>query len=338
MTEFADLSKNQLAEIFSAMFRIRRFEEKAAELFSQGLIPGLIHLYIGEEAVAVGVCSNLRQSDYVVSTHRGHGHCIAKGGDTKKMMAELLGKSTGYSKGRGGSMHMIAPEIGVMGCSGIVGAGIPISAGLGLSSDVAKSGKIVACFFGDGASNTGTFHEGVNLAAVWKLPVVFVCENNLYAISVPMKKATTIQHIADRAVAYGIPGVIVDGMDVISVYKAFREASERARAGNGPTLMECKTYRFRGHFEGDPKGGGVYRSETEMADWRNKCPIRSFRKKLVESQTFTEQEVCQMEQKIIDEIEEAAEFAQNSPYPPSSEVQKYVFSSDPKGELKNESH
>jgi pyruvate dehydrogenase E1 component alpha subunit len=330
MSEFADLSRKQLAEMFSTMFRIRRFEEKAGELFSQGLIPGLIHLYIGEEAVAVGVCSNLRRSDFVVSTHRGHGHCIAKGGDPKKMMAELLGKSTGYSKGRGGSMHMIAPEIGVMGCSGIVGAGIPIAAGLGLSSDVTKSGKIVACFFGDGASNTGTFHEGLNLAAVWKLPVVFVCENNLYAISVPMKKTTTIQNVADRAVAYGIPGVVVDGMDVISVYEAFREAGERARAGKGPTLMECKTYRFRGHFEGDPKGGGVYRSEAEMANWRNKCPVLAFRKKLVESQTFAEEEINQMEQKITEEIGEAAEFAKNSAFPLPSEVRKYVFSSNPK--------
>jgi pyruvate dehydrogenase E1 component alpha subunit len=331
VVESADLSKDQLAEMFSTMLRIRKFEEKAGDLFSQGLIPGLIHLYIGEEAVAVGVCANLKQSDYVVSTHRGHGHCIAKGGDIKKMMAELLGKSTGYSKGRGGSMHMIAPEIGVMGCSGIVGAGIPIAAGLGLSSDVKNSGKIVACFFGDGASNTGTFHEGLNLAAAWKLPVVFVCENNLYAISVPMKKTTTIEHVADRAAAYGIPGVIVDGMDVVSVYNVFREAAERARAGKGPTLLECKTYRFRGHFEGDPKGGGVYRSETEMKEWKNKCPIRSFRTKLIGNETLTEEEVQDIERRIIEEIEEAAEFAQNSPYPPASEVRNSVFAQDPLG-------
>lgn len=331
MSEFADLSGKELTEVFSAMFRIRKFEEKAGELFSQGLIPGLIHLYIGEEAVAVGVCSNLEPSDYVVSTHRGHGHCIAKGGDIKKMMAELLGRSTGYSKGRGGSMHMIAPEIGVMGCSGIVGAGIPIAAGLGLSSDVKKSGKVVTCFFGDGASNTGTFHEGLNLAAAWKLPVVFVCENNLYAISVPMKKTTTIEHVADRAAAYGIPGIIVDGMDVILVYNAFREAAERARAGNGPTLMECKTYRFRGHFEGDPKGGGVYRSEAEMTEWKNKCPIRSFRTKLIDNEILTEKEVQEIERRIIEEIEEAAEFAQNSPYPPASEVSNDVFALDQQG-------
>jgi len=329
--DFADLSKSRLTEIYSRMFRIRKFEEKTAELFSQGLIPGLVHLYIGEEAVAVGVCSNLTQHDYVVSTHRGHGHCIAKGGDVRKMMAELLGRSTGYCKGRGGSMHIIAPEIGVMGCSGIVGAGIPIAAGLGLASNVKKADTIVACFFGDGASNTGTFHEGLNLAAAWKLPVVFVCENNLYAISVPMKKSTPIENVADRAVAYGIPGIIVNGMDVIAVYEAFREAAERAKAGKGPTLIECKTYRFRGHFEGDPKGGGIYRSEEEMTEWRSKCPIFAFKAKLIESKTFTEKEAQEIEQKIVKEIEEATEFAKDSPYPSASEVKHNVFVSDQQG-------
>jgi pyruvate dehydrogenase E1 component alpha subunit len=325
---FVDLSKEKLAEIYEKMFRIRKFEETAGNLFAQGLIPGLIHLYIGEEAVAVGVCSNLTQDDCVISTHRGHGHCIAKGGDVRRMMAELLGKETGYSKGRGGSMHIIAPEIGVMGSSGIVGAGIPIAAGLGLAANVKKTRKVVACFFGDGASNTGTFHEGLNLAAVWKLPIVFICENNLYAISVPMRKSTPVENVADRAVAYGIPGVIVDGMDVIAVHRMTREAVERARSGKGPTLIECKTYRFRGHFEGDPKGGGVYRSEAEMAEWQNKCPIKIFKTKLIENKIFTEKETEEIEQRSIKEIEEAVEFAKNSPYPPASEVTNNVLVSD----------
>jgi len=330
--DFADLSKEELADIYTKMLRIRKFEETAGTLFAQGLIPGLIHLYIGEEAVAVGVCSSLKQDDYVMSTHRGHGHCIAKGGNVNKIMAELLGKATGYSKGRGGSMHIIAPEIGVMGSSGIVGAGIPIASGLGLAIDVKKTKRVVACFFGDGASNTGSFHEGLNLAAAWKLPVIFVCENNLYAISVPMKKSTPVENVADRAVAYGMLGVVVDGMDVIAVHKATREATERARSGDGPTLIECKTYRFRGHFEGDPKGGGVYRSEAEMAEWQKKCPIEAFRTKLIESKVFAESEIEEIEQRCAKQVEEAAEFAKNSPYPSAGEVSKYVFASNSHGE------
>lgn len=325
MSDFADLPKEKIVELYTTMLKIRKFEEAAASLFAQGLIPGLIHLYIGEEAVGVGVCSNLNRDDYVVSTHRGHGHCIAKGGDVRKMMAELLGKETGYSKGRGGSMHIIAPEIGVMGSSGIVGAGIPIAAGLGLASDVKKMNKVVACFFGDGASNTGTFHEGLNLAAVWKLPVIFVCENNLYAISVPMKKSTLIKNIADRGVAYGIPSVIVDGMDVIAVHKAAREAVERARTGAGPTLIECKTYRFRGHFEGDPKGGGLYRSECELTEWQDKCALRTFRAKLIETGILTKSEMEEYEHSVVKEIEEAVEFAKSSEYPNPDEVKDNVL-------------
>jgi len=328
----ADLSKEKSVELYTKMLKIRKFEEAAASLFAQGLIPGLIHLYIGEEAVAVGVCSNLNQDDYVVSTHRGHGHCIAKGGDVRKMMAELLGKETGYSKGRGGSMHIIAPEIGVMGSSGIVGAGIPIAAGLGLASDVKRMKKVAVSFFGDGASNTGTFHEGLNLAAIWKLPVIFVCENNLYAISVPMKKSTLVKNVAERGVAYGIPSVIVDGMDVIAVHKAAREAVERARDGGGPTLIECKTYRFRGHFEGDPKGGGIYRSVSEMTEWQNKCPVRKFRTELMKNGVLTASEIEEYEHRITKEIEEAVEFAKNSPYPRPDEVAENVFASDsPRG-------
>lgn len=322
---FEYLNKEKLIELYMNMVKIRKFEETAANLFAEGLIPGLVHLYIGEEAVAVGVCANLRKEDYIVSTHRGHGHCIAKGGDIKKMMAELLGKRTGYSKGHGGSMHMVVPEIGVMGSSGIVGAGIPIAAGLGLAIELKQTDQVAICFFGDGASNTGTFHEGINLAAVWKLPVIFVCENNLYAISVPIHRSTSVKNVADRAVAYGIPGVAVDGMNVTAVYKAVQEAVSRAREGKGPTLIECKTYRFRGHYEGDPKKGGTYRNEAEMLKWEKKCPISNFKAKLIEKGVLTEKEAEEIEQKCIKEIEEAVEFAKKSPYPLPDEALENVF-------------
>jgi pyruvate dehydrogenase E1 component alpha subunit len=323
--DFKHLPKETLVDLYARMLKIRKFEEKTAELFAQGLIPGLVHLYIGEEAVAVGVCANLRKEDYVVSTHRGHGHLIAKGGDLKRMFAELLGKKTGYSKGRGGSMHMVIPELGVMGSSGIVGAGIPIATGLGLAIDVKQTDQVVACFFGDGASNTGTFHEGINMAAAWKLPLIFVCENNLYAISVPFKKVTPIENVADRAVAYGIPGIIVDGMNVIAVYKAVQEAVSRAREGKGPTLIECKTYRFRGHYEGDPKKGATYRTEDEMSAWEKKCPIANFKTKLIEKGVLTENEAEDIIQKCIKEIEDAVKFAMESPYPSPDEILENLF-------------
>jgi acetoin:2,6-dichlorophenolindophenol oxidoreductase subunit alpha len=307
------------------MLKIRKFEEAAISLYAEGQIPGLIHLYIGEEAVAVGACANLTNEDYITSTHRGHGHCIAKGGDTDKMMAELLAKRTGYSKGKGGSQHICAPEIGVMGCSGIVGAGIPIATGLGLAIDVKQTDQVVVCFFGDGATNTGTFHEGINLAAAWKLPVIFVCENNLYAISVSISKSTPIKDIAARSVSYGIPGVIVDGMDVLAVYEAVRLAVERARNKGGPTLIECKTYRFRGHFEGDPKVGGTYRSEAEMAEWATKCPINRFKMKLINEFILTEQEAATIEEKCAEEIKASTEFAKRSPKPLPTDALTGVF-------------
>jgi pyruvate dehydrogenase E1 component alpha subunit len=323
---FADLTKEQLSDVYSKMLRIRKFEETAGVLFAQGLIPGLIHLYIGEEAVAVGVCSALEKDDFIVSTHRGHGHCIAKGGDVKKMMAELLGRETGYCRGRGGSMHIVVPEIGVMGCSGIVGAGMVIAAGLGLAVNVRKTDRVVACFFGDGASNTGTFHESLNLSAIWRLPVVFVCENNMYAISVSTKKSTSVKNVADRAAGYGIPGIVVDGMDVMTVHGVVRDAVKRARRGEGPTLIECKTYRFRGHFEGDPKDGGVYRTESEMHEWQHKCPVANFRRKLIENNVLEESEIEKIETECVEEIKEAAEFAVGSPYPNSDDVMCNIFS------------
>jgi len=333
MSETLDMvSKEKLVDFYTKMVKIRKFEERTSTLYAEGVIPGLLHLYIGEEAVAVGICGNLKKEDFVVSTHRGHGHCIAKGGDIKKMFAELLARKTGYSKGRGGSMHMVIPEIGVVGSSGIVGAGIPIATGLGLASDVKQSGQVVACFFGDGASNTGTFHEAVNMAAAWKLPVIFVCENNLYGISVPFKKVSLIENVADRACGYGIPGVIVDGMDVIAVYKAAHQAVNRAREGKGPTLLECKTYRFRGHFEGDPKRGCTYRSENELKNWEEKGPIKNLKTILLDKKFLTTEEIEDIDKQCDEEIENAAEFAKNSPHPSKEEVLEYLYATDKRGE------
>ena len=243
-----ELNNTKIIEMYKTMKRIREFETNASKLFAEGQIHGFVHLYIGEEAVATGVCSNLREDDYITSTHRGHGHIIAKGGDVKYMMAELYGRQTGYCKGKGGSMHIADATKGIIGANGIVGAGQNIATGAGLSAKLRGTDQVCACFFGDGSTNQGTFHESLNLASIWRLPVVFVCENNLYGISMHQSRHQAIQDIADRAVAYNIPGVVVDGNDVFAVYEAANEAIERARNGQGPSLIECKTYRHHGHF------------------------------------------------------------------------------------------
>jgi len=319
------IHKERLIDMYTKMVEIRKFEEKVSEAWAEGLIPGLVHLYIGEEAVAVGACQNLRKDDYITSTHRGHGHCIAKGGDLNKLMAEIFGKRTGYCKGKGGSMHICIPEIGVVGCSGIAGAGIPIATGVGLSIKCRGSDQVCICFFGDGASNTGAFHEGINLAALWKLPVIFICENNLYAISVSVSKSTPMNNIADRSQGYGIPGMVVDGMDVIAVHKAVRKAVQKARNGGGPTLIECKTYRFRGHFEGDPKKGGTYRSDEELRQWEERCPVQTLRKTIIEDRILTKKETQNLERDITAKVKEAVESAKKSPDPSSDEVFEDLF-------------
>jgi pyruvate dehydrogenase E1 component alpha subunit len=323
--DYESIGKEKLIQMYTTMLKIRKFEEAVGKLAAEGFVPGLVHLYIGEEAVAVGACANLRKDDYITSTHRGHGHCIAKGGDVKKMMAEILGKRTGYCKGKGGSMHICAPEIGVMGCSGIVGASILIATGLGLAIQLKQTDQVVVSFFGDGAANTGAFHEGINMAAIWKLPVIYVCENNLYAISTSVFRSTSVKNIAERAAAYGIPGVAVDGMDVVAVYEAVKKAVNKARGGGGPTLIECKTYRFRGHMEGDPKRGATYRSEAEITEWEKKCPINNFKAKLIENHILTETEAEEIEHKCTEEIQEAVKFAKDSPYPSPEDVLEDVF-------------
>jgi len=317
-----NLSKEKHVEMLRKMLEIRFFEEKVFELYAQNLVPGTIHLYAGEEAVAVGVCSNLRKDDYITSTHRGHGHCIAKGADLKRTMAEILGKKTGYCKGKGGSMHIADFSIGMLGATAVVGAGIPIAVGAGLSIKLRRTDQVVACFFGEGASNQGTFHEGINMASIWKLPVIFVCENNLYAMGTRQSIVMNIENIADRAVAYGIPGGVVDGNDVFAVYEVTEKAVERARKGEGPTLIECKTYRHKGHSRVDP---ARYRPKEEVEEWLAKDPIKRFKEKLMHARILNEAEIQHIEREVLVEIEEAVKFAIESPFPEPEEALEDVY-------------
>lgn len=317
-----ELEKNLLVNMYRKMVEIRKFETRVVELFAQGEIPGFVHSYLGEEAVAVGACSNLTEKDYITSTHRGHGHLIAKGGRLNEMMAELYGKKTGYCKGKGGSMHIADVDLGILGANGIVGGGFTIAAGAGLALKLQKTDNICICFFGDGASNQTTFHEGVNLASIWDLPVVFVCENNMYGISMSQERHQKIKDVSDRAIAYGIPGVTVDGNDVVAVYEAISEAARRARNGEGPSIIECKTYRHRGHFEGDPTN---YRDEAEVESWKKKEPISRFRKKLIEMDIINEGELDVIDKEIDVAVEEAVKFAQESPLPEPEEAVTDVY-------------
>lgn len=317
-----ELTKEKLLEMYRTMVKIRFFELKAAELFAAGKIPGFVHLYVGEEAVATGVCANLTDKDYITSTHRGHGHLIAKGGRIDLMMAELFGKATGYCKGKGGSMHIADVELGILGANGIVGAGLPIATGAAFACKYKKTDRVAVCFFGDGASNRGTFHEALNMASIWKLPVIYVAENNMYGISNYQKNHMNIADIADRAAAYGIPGVVVDGNDVIAVYEAASEAVARARKGDGPTLIECKTWRHRGHFEGDPQ---VYKDPAEQEAWLKKDPIPRFEAKLLELNYATQGDLEAIKSEIQAEVEAAVRFAESSPDPSPEDVYTDVY-------------
>jgi len=318
----ADLPKELLSEMLRKMLEIRFFEEKVFELYGQNLVPGTIHLYTGEEAVAVGVCSSLRKDDFITSTHRGHGHCIAKGADLKRTMAEILGKETGYCKGKGGSMHIADFNVGMLGATAVVGAGLPIAVGAGLTVRLKKTDQVVACFFGEGASNQGTFHESLNMASTWSLPVIFVCENNLYAMGTRQSRVMKIESVADRAIAYGMPGAVVDGNDVLSVYEVTRKAVEGARKGEGPTLIECKTYRHKGHSRVDP---AKYRAKAEVEEWLAKDPIRRLKEKIVQDHTFHKEEIEKIEKDALTEVEEAVKFAMESPYPAPEEALEDVY-------------
>ena len=317
------MEKEKLTWMFRTMVRIRRFEERVVREFADGNIPGSVHSYIGEEAVATGAIAHLKKEDYIMSTHRGHGHLIAKGGEPDKMMAELFAKKTGYCLGKGGSMHIANLDIGMLGAAGIVGSGIPIATGAALSAQLRGTDQVTICFFGDGASNIGRFHEGINLASVWHLPVVFICENNLWAVSVPTSTSLNVPNVADRAVSYGIPGVVVDGMDVMAVYEAVGEAVARARNGQGPTLIEAKTYRFRGHFEGD---SGTYRPQEEIDQWLQKDPINHYLKKLLEMKVLTKKQAEEIDKEAVAEMDAAVKFALESPFPEPEETLENVYS------------
>lgn len=306
------MDTEKAAEMYRKMLEIRLFEEKVFELYGQNLVPGTIHLYAGEEAVAVGVCSNLRKDDYIVSTHRGHGHCIAKGANLDKIMAEILGRRTGYCGGKGGSMHIADFSIGVLGATAVVGAGIPIATGAGLSIKLRGTDQVAVCFFGDGASNQGTFHEGINLAAIWKLPVIFVCENNLYAMGTRQTQVMLTKNVAERACAYGIPGVTIDGNDVLAVFQATKEAVLRARRGEGPTLVECKTYRHKGHSRFDP---ATYRPKEEVEEWLSKDPITRLKRQLLQEGSISNVVLGEMEKEVTESVEAAAQFAKKSSFP-----------------------
>ena len=316
---------NKMLDMYRQMLTIRFFEEKVFELYGQNLVPGTIHLYAGEEAVAVGACANLRRDDYITSTHRGHGHCIAKGARLDKTMAEILGRKTGYCKGKGGSMHIADFSVGMLGATAVVGAGIPIATGAGLSIKLRGTDQVAVCFFGDGASNQGTFHEGINLAAVWHLPVVFVCENNLYAMGTRQTRVMLIDNIADRAAGYGIPGVAVDGNDISAVFEAARVAVERARRGEGPTLLECKTYRLKGHSRFDP---AAYRPKDEVNEWLRKDAIARFQARLLETGVITEDEIQKTVDKAKNDVEEATKFALESPFPEPAEALDDVYAAE----------
>ncbi len=320
-----DIQRDTLVEMLRLLYTIRAFEHKARQLYEEnrlaGNFLGALHSYEGEEAVAVGACVDLRKDDRILSTHRGHGHCIAKGADVKLMMAELLGKETGISKGRGGSMHMFSPELGLLGGNGIMGAGLPLALGSAFTAQYRGTDQVTVCFFGDGSSCQGTFHESLNLASLWKLPVIYICENNQYAVTTPVAESFPVPNIADRAAGYGCPGVVVDGNDVLAVYEAVGEAVGRARAGNGPTLIECKTYRYQPHCMVIPDR----RDTAEMEEWQERDPIPRFEQYLLDQHITSEAEQMQLRQQVNEAIEAAAAFAQVSSLPDPDTVAEYLW-------------
>ncbi len=315
-----------LVELYRTMLTIRRFEERCNYLFMQGRIPSTLHLYIGQEAVAAGVCAHLRPDDYMLSTHRPHGHAIAKGVSLKTMMAELYAKVTGCCQAKGGSMHVGDIAVGMFPAIAIVGANIPIAAGVALAAKRLQTDRVAVSFFGEGAANEGAFHEGLNMAAIWNLPVVYICENNLYAASTPVTTTFKIEHIASRAAAYGLPGVIVDGNNVEAVYQAAGEAVDRARRGNGPTLIECKTYRQCGHSRSDPR---TYRTKEEEAQWAAQDPLALLADRLQKTGLATPTSLAEIEQAVKLHIDEAVAFAEASPAPEPAAALQHVFYTGP---------
>jgi pyruvate dehydrogenase E1 component alpha subunit len=318
------LPKEKQISIYRMMVLIRTFEEKAIELFMNGRIPGFLHSSIGQEAIPATVSSLLRKDDYIVSTHRGHGDILAKGTSVKGMMAELYGKATGYCKGKGGSMHIADLDLGILGATGIVGGGLPIINGAALTATLRGTDQVGVCYFGDGASNEGTFHEALNLASIWDLPVLFVCENNMYAESTPVSYHQKVNDLADRAVGYGMNGASVDGNDVFEIFEAAKRAIDRARKGKGPTLLNCRTYRILGHYVGDP--GTAYRKPEEVEEAKRRDPIQRLVKILLEKGTLSESDATAIASEVETEIEEAVQYAEQSPQPAKADLLTDVYS------------
>lgn len=318
------ITKDVLIPLYRQMLVIRRCEEQLARSYQAGLIPGACHTYVGQEAIATAVCAHLRHDDAVFSTHRGHGHALAKGVPPRQVVAELYGRATGCSQGRGGSMHLFSPEVGMMGTSGIVGPCILQATGAGYSFKLLKTDRLGVAFFGDGAVNNGAFHEGLNLATIFNLPVLFVCENNMYATEVPFAYASKNPEVANRAAAYNLPGVAVDGNDVLAVYRVAGEAIARARKGGGPTLIECRTYRTRAHAEGMREAG--YRTIEEIESWKQRDPIAAFRKQLL-ARGYRAGELDKIDEEVKAQIQEAVEFADQSPWPDPATLMDHIYSS-----------
>ena len=313
----SEFGRDLLADMYYRLWLIRYFDQSAMALYQQDMIRGTTHAYIGEEAVAVGACAALRRDDYITSTHRGHGHCLAKGGDPRRMMAELLGRTTGYCKGKGGSMHIADLDLGILGANGIVGGGMGIATGAAFSADLRGSGQVAVCFFGDGATAEGGFHEAMNLASLWQIPVIFVCQNNLYGLSHPWEKTAYDCDLAQRARSYHMPGECVDGMDAIEVYRSVKLAVDRARTGGGPSFIEAKTYRFLGHYVGDPD---LYMPCEEREAWREKDAILKLGGQLQAWGYLSEQEDAQMAADVEAELQAGIEYARSSPIPAAEEA------------------
>ncbi|MFA9563467.1 MAG: thiamine pyrophosphate-dependent dehydrogenase E1 component subunit alpha [Acidimicrobiales bacterium] len=323
------LSPETVMDLHARMVRIRFFEEAAGRLFEANKIPGFIHLYVGQEAVAAGVCVALRDDDQISSTHRGHGHLVAKGGDLNRMMAELMGKATGYCGGKGGSMHVCDLELNMLGANGIVGGGVPIAVGAGFANKYRGNDTVSVAFFGDGTTNIGAFHEAANMAAALALPVLFVCENNEYAEYTPRERTMAIKDVAERAAAYGMPGTIVDGMDAVAVYDATQRALQTIRAGEGPSFLECKTYRYYNHH-GIQTLGMKYRSDDEVEEWRQRDAIVALERMMVADGVATEGEIEAVRAAVQAEVDEAIAFAEASPLPDPAELLDNVYTETPR--------
>lgn len=322
LQEFSGLTSETLRQMLAKMYLIRIFEETAEQLYFQGLVHGTMHLSIGQEGSAVGAITALRRDDYIFSTHRGHGHCIAKGAQPGGMMAEFMGKDTGYCRGRGGSMHMADVETGNLGANGIVAGGVPMAAGVGLSMKMQKLDRVCLVFFGDGAANEGAFHESLNLASIWDLPVIYFCENNQYAMSMDIRRSARITNLSDRAASYAIPGITVDGNDALAVYEVTNQAVKRARTGQGPTLIEAKTYRWKGHSKSDKQR---YRSKEEVKEWQERDPIARLAHTMLQAGLLSESELHQIEADAKTEIDSSVEFAKNSPEPDPKSILDFIY-------------